>query len=168
VSQNTALVNLEQVNPVKVDFYVPEKYLSQLQKDEQISFTITGYSNDFPGKIYAIDPKIDETTRSIHVRAMADNKEGRLLPGVFANIKIQLNHADKALMVPTEAIIPEVSGQSVYVVKGGAVVSVPVTLGIRTDSTVEIMTGLHQNDTIVSRGVQLVHKGSKVKFKTLY
>jgi membrane fusion protein (multidrug efflux system) len=167
VSQNTQLVNLEQLSPIKIDFYVPEKYAGAVQKDETINFTVTGFSNTFQGKIYAIDPKIDEATRSIHVRALADNKDGKLLPGVFAEITIQLNHAATALMVPSEAIIPQVTGQSIYVVKHSIVSSVPVTMGIRTDSTVEIMTGLHENDTIIDRGVQLVHIGSEVKFKSI-
>jgi len=168
VSQNTQLVNLEQLSPIKIDFYVPEKYADALQKDEAINFTVTGFSNTFQGKIYAIDPKIDEPTRSIHVRALAENKDGRLLPGVFAEITIELSHAANALMIPTEAIIPQISGQTVFTVKHGIVGSVPVTMGIRTDSTVEIMTGLHENDTIVDRGVQLVHIGSEVKFKSIH
>lgn len=168
VSQNTPLVNLEQIAQVKIDFYVPEKYMSALQRDEQVHFTVTGYNDIFTGKIYAIDPKIDETTRSIHVRALADNRDGRLLPGIFTEVKIDLSHAANALMIPTEAVMPEISGQSVYVVKNGTVVSVPVVLGIRTDSTVEVMSGLHERDTIIARGVQLVRKGSQVKFKSIY
>lgn len=168
VSQNTPLVNLEQVSPVKVDFYVPEKYLSVLQAGEQIKFTVSGFTDAFIGKIYAIDPKIDESTRTIHVRALADNKDGRILPGAFAEITIELSRATSALMIPTEAVLPEINGQSVYLVKKGKVTSVPVLLGIRTDSTVEVTSGLEQGDTIVARGVQLVHKGSEVKFKSIY
>lgn len=168
VSQNTQLVNLEQISPVKIDFYVPEKYVSALQKDEIVNFTVTGFGTPFQGKVYAIDPKIDETTRSVHVRAVADNKDGRLLPGVFAEVTIQLSHAATALMVPTESILPQINGEAVYQVKKGSVVSVPVKLGIRTDSTVEILNGLHENDTIIARGVQMVHQGSKVKFKSIY
>lgn len=168
VSQNTPLVNLEQISPIKIDFYVPEKYESALQKDEIVNFTVIGFGTPFQGKVYAIDPKIDATTRSIHVRAIADNKDGRLLPGVFAEITIQLSHAATALMVPSESILPQISGQTVYAIRKGNVVSVPVTLGIRTDSTVEILNGLHENDTIISRGVQMVHPGSAVKFKSIY
>ncbi len=168
VSQNTPLVNLEQVSPVKVDFYVPEKYESALQKDEIVNFTVVGYGSPFQGKVYAIDPKIDETTRSIHVRAIADNKDGKLLPGIFAEVTIQLSNAASALMVPTESILPQINGESVYKIKNGSVLTVPVTLGIRTDSTVEILNGLHENDTVIARGVQMVHQGSKVKFKSIY
>lgn len=168
VSQNTVLVNLEQISPIKIDFYVPEKYLSVLQRDEQIEFSVTGYSDKFIGKIYAIDPKIDENTRTIHVRALADNKDGRLLPGAFAEITIELSHAANALMIPTEAVIPQINGQSVYVIKKSKVASVPILLGIRTDSTVEVTSGLKQGDTIVARGIQLVHSGSEVKLKSVY
>ncbi len=168
VSQNTVLVNIEETSPIKIDFFVPEKYQSQVQKSEQINFNVSGYSNLFQGKIYAIDPKIDENTRSIHVRALSDNKDGHLLPGAFANINIELSHSDSALMIPTEAIVPQISGQLVYTSKNGIVTSSTVDLGIRTDSTVEIVKGLKKGDTILTRGLQLVHPGSNIKFKSVY
>jgi membrane fusion protein (multidrug efflux system) len=168
VSQNTVLVNIEETSPIKIDFFVPEKYQSQVQKSEQINFHVSGYTNLFTGKIYAIDPKIDENTRSIHVRALSDNKDGHLLPGAFANINIELSHSDSTLMIPTEAIVPQISGQLVYIARNGMVSSSPVDLGIRTDSTVEIVKGLKRGDTILTRGLQLVHPGSAIKFKSVY
>jgi len=167
ISQNTVLVNLEEISPVKVDFSVPEKYISQVQKNDVISFNISGYNDAFQGKIYAIDPKLDESTRTLHVRAFADNKNGRILPGSFANIKIELNHSDSALMIPTEAVIPQISGQSAYISKNGIVASTKIVLGIRTDSTVEVVKGLNNGDTIITHGVQFIHPGSVIKFKSV-
>jgi len=168
VSQNTVLVNVEQVTPIKIDFYVPEKYLGQLHKDQIIDFTVTGYSDLFKGKIYALDPKIDENTRTIHIRALSDNKDGRLLPGAFANINITLSQNATALMIPTEAVIPQASGQTAYVMRKGIVSSLPITLGVRTDSTVEVLKGINEGDTVITHGVQLVHPGSLAKFKSVY
>jgi membrane fusion protein, multidrug efflux system len=167
ISQNTVLVNLEETSPVKVDFSVPEKYISQIQKNNIIDFNITGLNQVFQGKIYALDPKIDENTRTIHVRAYAENKDGRILPGSFTNIHIVLGHNDSALMIPTEAVIPQISGQVAYISKNGIVASSKIILGIRTDSTVEVVNGLKDSDTLITRGLQFVHPGSSVKFKSI-
>lgn len=167
VSQNTVLVNIEQISPIKIDFNVPEKYMGMVQKDDSIDFTVSGYNNVFIGKIYAIDPKIDETTRTMHIRALADNKAGKLLPGAFANINIELGHNSHSIMIPTEAVIPQISGQVAYVSRNGKVYSVPIDLGIRTDSTVEVVSGMHMGDTVITRGLQFIHPGSIVKFKNV-
>ncbi|HTA82442.1 MAG TPA: efflux RND transporter periplasmic adaptor subunit [Bacteroidia bacterium] len=167
ISQNTVLVNMEEISPVKVDFFVPAKYTSSVQRNDVINFTVSGYNDVFQGKIYALDPKVDESTRTLHLRALADNKDGKLLPGSFANIKIELNHSNTALMIPTEAVIPQISGQSAYISKNGIVSSTAITLGIRTDSTVEVVKGISGGDTIITRGLQFVHPGSAVKFKVV-
>jgi membrane fusion protein (multidrug efflux system) len=167
VSQNTVLVNLEETTPVKIDFYVPEKYLGMVQKNDTINFSIGSYNNVFKGNIYAIDPKVDESTRSMHIRALADNKAGKLLPGAFTNINIQLNHSTQSIMIPTEAVIPQISGQIAYISKNGKVSSAPIVLGIRTDSTVEVMSGIDMGDTVITRGLQFIHPGSIVKFKNV-
>ncbi len=167
VTPSTVIANLEEVTPIKIDFFVPEIYLSKLQKDETIDFTVSGSTNQFKGKIYAIDPKVDMSTGSVHVRAITDNKDGLLLPGQFANISIILNHVDSALMIPSEAIIPKTIGQSVYMAKNGKAHTVDVTIGIRTDSTVEITKGLHAGDTIITDGTMLISNGTSVKFKQI-
>ena len=165
ISQNTVLVNMEEISPVKVDFFVPAKYMSAVQKNDLINFNVSGYNDIFKGQIYAIDPKIDESTRAMHIRALADNKNGHLLPGSFANIHIELNHTNNSLMIPSEAIIPQISGQSAYLSKNGVVASTSIILGIRTDSTVEVVSGIKDGDTIITRGLQFIHPGSTVKFK---
>ena len=167
VMPSTVIADLEEVTPIKIDFFVPEIYLSKLQKDETIDFTVSGSTNQFKGKIYAIDPKVDMSTGSVHVRAITDNKDGLLLPGQFANISIVLNHIDSALMVPSESIIPKTIGQSVYMVKNGKAHTIDVTIGIRTDSTVEVTKGLHKGDTIITDGTMLISNGSSVKFKQI-
>jgi membrane fusion protein (multidrug efflux system) len=161
------IADMEQVTPIKIDFYVPEKYLSQLKKDEAVNFVVNGYPDTFQGKIFAIDPKIDMSTGSIHIRAISENKDGRILPGQFASITIVLSKIDSALMVPSVAIIPKTIGQSVYACKGGKAVTINVQIGIRTDSTVEVTQGLHVGDTIVTDGTMLINNGSLLKFKQL-
>ncbi len=167
ITTGTVIADIEQISPVKIDFYVPEKYSGQLQKDDSIHFNVSGYDETFTGTIYAIDPKIEQTSGGMHVRALSPNKNGRLLPGQFANILIVLSHTDNAIMIPTEAVIPKVIGQNVYVYKGGKAVSKPIELGIRSDSTVEVTKGLNPGDTIITRGMMVIYPGSTVKLNSL-
>ena len=167
ITPTTVIADIEEISPVKIDFYVPERYSSQIKKDDSINFMVGGYAEKFKGLIYAIDPKIDESSGSIHVRALSPNKSGKLLAGQFANISIVLAHADSAIMVPTEAVIPKVLGQNIFQYKGGVAVSVPVELGIRTDSTVEVTKGLQPGDTIITRGTMVIYPGTLVKFTVL-
>ncbi len=167
INTGTVIADIEQLSPIKIDFYVPEKYSGQLQKDDSIHFTVSGYEENFAGIIYAVDPKIEQTSGGMHVRALSPNKNGRLLPGQFANISIMLSHVDNAIMIPTEAVIPKVIGQNIYVYKKGVAVSKPIELGIRTDSTVEVTKGLNPGDTIITRGSMVIYPGSKVTINTL-
>jgi membrane fusion protein (multidrug efflux system) len=168
VTPNVVIANLEETVPVKVDFYIPEKYISQIQKEDIVNFSVTGYSETFQGKVFAIDPKVDMSTGSIHVRAIYENKDRRLFPGQFATVSIVLSHSESSIMIPTEAVIPKVIGQNIYIYKNGKVASVPISLGIRTDSMVEITKGLHLGDTIITRGTQLIYPNSIVKFNSLH
>jgi membrane fusion protein, multidrug efflux system len=167
ITTSTVIADIEQLSPIKIDFYVPEKYSDLLHKGDSITFTVAGFSERFSGSIYAIDPKIDQTSGGLHIRALTPNKDGKLLPGQFANISIPLSHTDSAIMVPTEAVIPKVIGQDIYVYKGGVAASLPIQLGIRTDSTVEVTQGLHAGDTIIIRGSMVIYPGSKVMLNHL-
>jgi membrane fusion protein, multidrug efflux system len=167
INTSTIIADIEELSPIKIDFYVPEKYSGVLHKNDSIKFNVSGYDETFKGLIYAIDPKIDQTSGGLHIRALTPNKNGELLPGQFANISIPISHADSAIMVPTEAIIPKVIGQNIYVFKGGVAASVSVQLGIRTDSTVEVTQGLHSEDTIIIRGSMVIYPGTKVTLNHL-
>ncbi len=167
ITTGTIIADIEQISPIKIDFYVPEKYSSILHKSDTINFTIAGFNQTFTSTIYAIDPKIDQTSGGLHIRALMPNKDSKLLPGQFANITIPLSHSDNAIMVPTEAVNPKVIGQEIYLYRGGVAVSSPIQLGIRTDSTVEVTQGLHAGDTIIVRGSMVIYPGSKVKLNHL-
>ena len=167
INTGTVIADIEQISPVKIDFYVPEKYSGQLQKSDSIHFTISGSDEIFLGTIYAIEPKIEQTSGGLHIRALSPNKDGKLLPGQFANISILLSHADNAIMIPSEAVIPKVIGQNTFLYKGGTAVSVPIQLGLRTDSTVQVTKGLNVGDTIITRGSMVIYPGSRVTLNQL-
>lgn len=162
INTGTVIADFEQVNPVKVDFFVPEKYSELLKTGDTIHFTISGNEKDFVAYIYAFDPKIDQVSGGLHIRALARNNEGYLMPGQFASISLPLSHESKIIMAPSEAIISKVIGQDVYLDKSGIAALAPVELGIRTDSSVEITKGINAGDTLIVRGSMMIYPGTKV------
>lgn len=164
VTIGTALATLVQTNPLKVDFSVPEKYSSFVKTGQTIFFTVDGNPENFEATIKAFDSKIDENTRTIRVRALADNSKGKLIPGNFAEVQLPLKRITDAIMVPTQAIIPILKGQKVFLAKQGLAEESKVETGLRNDSKVQIIKGVAIGDTLVVSGLLSVKPGSKLKF----
>ncbi len=153
ISSSTVIANLQQVDPVKIEFTIPEKYSGMVHKGNVVNFTITGKDDLFTGKIYAIEPKIDPSTRNITLRAVCPNPSKQLMPGAFARIEIILEKLPDALMIPSEAIIPTINGEKVFVCKEGKARSVMITTGIRTEREVQVLNGLAANDSLITSGL---------------
>ncbi len=167
VTPQTAIASLQQIDPVKITFSVPEKYSSQIKVGDEIKFTVGTSSKEFQGKIYAIEPKVEEMTRSVQVRAICPNASAEVLPGAFARITLVLSEKQNALMVPTESIVPILKGQQVYVYRNGKVEAVKVDTGNRNDSTVEIINGLNAGDTVITTGIIQIRPGVNVKLTSV-
>jgi membrane fusion protein (multidrug efflux system) len=164
ISPTTKIATLSSTNPVKVDFFVPERYHSAVRPGSSVTFKVAGSEQRITGRVYAVEPNIDLTTRTLQVRASAPNPGGVLLPGSFAEVELSLGRNDKALTIPSEAIIPQPGGKmSVYVARNGKAESRTVDLGLRTDRSVQILSGLASGDTVIFSGIQLVKPGGAVK-----
>ena len=124
VSSTTRIASLQNLEQVKVDFAVPERYAQTVRVGQSIRFTRAGSEEVYAGKIFAIEPKIDPDTRTLQVRAISRNVGGRLLPGGFAEVVLELERFEAALMVPSQAIVPELGGQKVFIQRGGVAVGV--------------------------------------------
>ncbi len=162
------LITMQQIDQVKVDFSVPEKYMNKVKKGDQILFTLEGTEGTFSANIYAIDPKIDLSTRTVQLRAIAPNRNGKIFPGSFAKIQLVLNKNNKAIMVPTQSIIPILKGQKVYLYKNGKVGEQMVETGVRTSAKIEIVKGLAVGDTVIVTGVMSIKNETPVKLIQLY
>jgi len=162
VTTTTSIAKIQQINPIKIDFAVPEKYSSALRAGLPVTFTVAGSDKVYAGTVYAVEPKIDLATRTLRVRAQCPNPDGSLMPGAFAKITITLQSIPSAIAVPTASIIPQLDGQKVFVYSGGKVVSKKVTTGIRTDSTIQITQGLSIGDTLITSGLMQLKEGSPV------
>ena len=163
VSPNTLITDLQQVTPIKVDFTVPERFGRDMKAGQQITFTLEGDTTRHQGEVYAIDPGVDPASRTIGVRARNSNANGALRPGSFVRVTVELAHVADALMIPTEALIPDIQGQKVLLIKGGKAVSARVHTGIRTNTDVQLVEGVQPGDTVITTGLLQLREGMAVQ-----
>jgi membrane fusion protein (multidrug efflux system) len=163
ISPTTNIANFQSINPIKVEFSVPERYAGVVEVGDRAVFNVQGQDEDFEAVIYAIEPRIETQTRTIRIRARANNDNSKLLPGAFANIELILEEINDALMIPTIAVIPELQGQKVFVLRDGKVAEQQVTTGIRTESDVQVVEGLAPGDTVLTTGLLQVRTGMPVR-----
>lgn len=147
------ITELYKINPIKLEFNIPSKYISLVNKGDQLSFDVDGYDEQFAGEIYAIEPLIDPQTRSISIRAKAKNDESKLYPGQFARVSLILETIPNALMIPTESVIPELSGKKAFLYKNGKVSAAQITTGIRTEDRIQVTSGISKGDTVITTGI---------------
>jgi membrane fusion protein (multidrug efflux system) len=163
LSSQTRIASLHDLDPVKLDFTVPEKYSGLLQPGDKISFSVKGLDRVFPGTIYAIEPSVDAATRSLRVRARCPNVDGVLVPGSFANVDLVLRSIPDALTVPSIAVIPELGGKKVFVFENGTAQPRQVETGIRSDTAVQITDGLSEDDLVIITGILQLQPGLEVE-----
>lgn len=156
------IATLYSINPIKIDFSVPGKYASEVNVGDKISFTIDGVEETYTGNIYAVEPQIDPQTRTLRIRALSDNKKAKLLPGQFAKIQLTLEEYENTLMIPTQAIIPEMEGIKVFVYQNGKAVSRQIETGIRTADKIQVLEGLSHGDTVITTGTLQMRPGMDV------
>lgn len=162
ISSDTHIATLNDINPVKIDFSIPERYFTQVQVGDRINFNVQGTDSTFSGEVYAIEPRIDTQTRTLQIRAISENPDGVLVPGAFANIELILETVDDALMLPAIAVIPELNRQKIYKYENGAVKEVVITTGLRTDRSVRVVEGVAPGDTVLITGLLQASEGMEV------
>lgn len=163
VTPTTVVAKLVNTSQVKITFSIPEKYSSQMRVGNSLTFTVAGSKEKHTAKIYAIEPEVEIETRTLKLRAIAENSQGKLLPGTFANVELPLDKITDALLVPTEALIPIQNGKKIFVAKNGKAKEIVVETGARTNTSILITEGLKAGDTILTTGVMSLKDGSPVK-----
>jgi len=164
ISPTTTIATLYSVNPAKLEFAVPARYSTQVSPGKKVFFTIENDPRSWQGEVYAVEPQIDPNTRTLKIRAIANNTQGLFLPGQFIRVELILETIENALMIPTQAIIQEMEGPKVFISKNGKAMPVVVTTGIRTDSELEIIDGLQPGDTLITTGLLQIRPGAQLEF----
>ena len=163
VQPGRALVNLEDLSQLKIDFSVPEKFSSLVQVGQDVAITTDGHGEKrFVGQVYAINPLVDAKSRSLMVRGKIENSDGLLRPGQFAQVKLVTSSKAAAVFIPEQALIPQPVTPMVFTVVDGKAAIVPVQTGQRRKGWVEIVSGLVAGDVVITGGHQKIGPGSPV------
>ena len=162
-SPSTVVAKLTSVTPIKIEFSVPERYASEVKRGTNLEFTVEGKLEAFKAQVYATEASLDAETHTLLVRALYPNANGELLSGQYAGIRLKQKEVADAIAIPSEAIVPEMGKNKVFVCRNGKAEPVDVVTGIRTDSEIQIVSGLEFGDTILTSGTLQLRKGSAVK-----
>jgi membrane fusion protein (multidrug efflux system) len=158
------IVRIVNIDPIKLEFSIPERYAGLVTVGSSIYFSSESSTEEVEGKVYAFEPQIDAATRTLKLRAQSPNKSSKYLPGMFVKIRFVLDVKEDALLVPAEAVIPELSGYKVFVVGAdGNAEQRMIEIGTRTDTQVQVISGLKEGDLVLTTGVMQVRQGMPVK-----
>lgn len=156
------IATLAKVSTLRIDFSIPERHESQVQPGMKVFFTVDGTNKIYEATVYALDSKVDLNTRTLSVRAKYQNTRQDLLPGRFASITLQLADLNRAIAIPTQAILPELGEEKVFLYRSGKAESHVVTTGLRTDTQVQILAGVAVGDTVITSGILQLRDGISV------
>ncbi|MCB0430878.1 MAG: efflux RND transporter periplasmic adaptor subunit [Flavobacteriales bacterium] len=160
------ITTLTAARKLKVDFTLAQAYRSNVEIGKSIRVMVTG--DTLPATIYAVDPVIDPQSRTVRVRALLQPKEGKdIMPGTFAEVMLATNQIDDALLVPSQAVVPEINEQTVYLFKKGKAVRRVIQAGTRTADKVHVLEGVGAGDTVLTTGLLQVKDGMSIQLQSV-
>ena len=153
VTPASIVTTIQKISELRIDFNIPEKYISQIKKGQIVNFTVEGQEGGYTATVMATESGISQDNRALTVRATVRGGEVGLVPGAFAKVKLLFAPDNNAIMVPTQAIIPQARGKKVYVVNNGKADFIEVATGVRDSSMIQITNGLKPGDTVIITGL---------------
>jgi membrane fusion protein, multidrug efflux system len=163
VKEGADLVNLESIDPLKLDFRVPEVYMRQVAVGQPLEVQLDALpGKTFDGRVLAVNPLIDAAGRAVVIRAMVRNPDTSLRPGMFARVRLITRDAKDALVLPEQALVPQGDQQFVYRVLDDKAVRTKVDVGQRRDAKVEVLNGVTKDDIVVTAGQLKLRDGAAV------
>jgi membrane fusion protein (multidrug efflux system) len=153
LSPTTPIATLVNTDPMKVTFSIPERYRSLVRPGSKINFNIASSLKNFMATVYAIDPAVDPTSRTVTVRARASNPRNEITAGGFAKINLILEQSPKTIMVPTQCVVPDLKSSKVFIARNDTAYAVPVKTDNRTDTQIEVIEGLKPGDSLIVSGI---------------
>ncbi|HMX40221.1 MAG TPA: efflux RND transporter periplasmic adaptor subunit [Saprospiraceae bacterium] len=167
VTPATAVTTLRATGALKLDFSVPEKYSALIRPGQVVQFQVEGSEQGYSAKVLATDQSITADTRNLTARALVQGNHRALLPGAFAEVNLALGNKMSALMVPSQAIIPQARDKKLIVSRNGKAAFVVVKTGVRQSGMVEITEGIQAGDTVAVTGVLFLRPDAPLKFSSL-
>lgn len=166
LSPTVSVATLQQINPIKIDFSLPQRYSRNIRLGQIVTYELEGKPGKLQATITAIDPNIDLNTRTVQVRAKGSNPNNSLLPGSFVRVDVGLGQLENAMMVPTEAIVPILKGKKIFVARDGVSAEIEVETGLRDERMIEIISAeLQPGDTVITTGLMGLRAGMQLRYK---
>ncbi|GAB4091575.1 efflux RND transporter periplasmic adaptor subunit [Flaviaesturariibacter terrae] len=165
VSQQTVLTSIQKTTGMRIDFNLPAQYVSRISKGSFVNFTTDNAARTYSAVVIATESGIGSSTRTLTMRALVKGDESGLVPGSFARVKIAFDPDPNALMIPSQAIVPQARGKKVYVIDSNKVKFVDVITGLRDSSFVQVTSGLKLGDTVAVTGILGLKPGGKAFVK---
>lgn len=165
ITPATVLTSISQVNTLKLQFNIPERYGSQLKPGSKVSFTVDGRNTTFTASVLASEVSIDEDTRTLAIRALVRDHDAALIPGIFAKVRVVLGNQTDALMVPNSTITPQGRKKLLYVYQSGKAVPREITTGIRDSTNIQVVSGLKPGDTVITSAILFLRPGLDVTIR---
>lgn len=162
VQPSSKIATIVDNSVLKFEFSISEKYAARDLNGRRIDFRVTGSDRLYAAQVYAVDPLIDIKTRMILLRARYDNRRNELMPGMFAKGTLMVGGENEYIAIPTEAVVPEMEGKRMWVVKNGKAASVPVQTESRDEKNVEVISGIQVGDTVLTGGLMQLREGMNV------
>jgi membrane fusion protein (multidrug efflux system) len=163
LAPSEVITTLRDIGELKVEFSVPEKYAKNIGKGYKVSFRVDGGTQAHDAEVIATEGNVDPATRTLRIRALVKSKSKELVPGVFARVNLQLGQDSLALMIPTQAVIPQARNKEVIVLRRDTAVFEVVETGIRDSAYVQVVSGLKKGDTIITTGLMAIRPSVKIK-----
>jgi membrane fusion protein, multidrug efflux system len=163
LSPAEVITTVRDVNQLKLEFFVPEKYAKTINKGYVVKFRVDGGKKEHTGTVMATEGNVNQTTRTLRIRAIVKGRDEELVPGVFAKINLQMGQSADALMIPTQAVIPTARNKQVIVLRKDSAVFSVVETGIRDSAYVQINSGLKKGDTVITTGLMAIRPSAKLK-----
>jgi membrane fusion protein (multidrug efflux system) len=163
ITPQTVMITLQDLSRIKVDFSLPERYAGDVALGQLFRFRVAGRGDVFEGRVIAVEPAIEASSRSLRVRGIADNPTGALLPGASASVEVPMARTSQGILVPAEAVVPSVGGHSLYVIEDGRAAQREVQIGLRTQDAVEILRGVELGDQVLTTNLLRVRPGARVE-----
>jgi membrane fusion protein, multidrug efflux system len=163
VTPATIITTIRQINQLRLQFSIPEKYADKIVMGQTVPFSVAGSRQKFLAKVYATESIVSETTRGLNIRCLVQQSNNVLVAGGFAKVDMDFSRNDNALLVPTQAILPQARGKKVVVYRNGIASFVDVQTGVRDSANVEIISGINPGDTIITTGLMGIKPDAKIK-----
>ncbi len=166
-SPSTVVAKLTRISPLKLEFAVSERYARDVKLGTVLDFTLEGSLNKYQATVYARESSLDLNTHTLTIRALYPNPTG-IMPGRYASLTLRRHEFQDALAVPSEAIVPEMGKDKVFLYKNGKAEPIDIITGIRTEALVQAVKGLNAGDTVIISGTQQLRTGMAVTIDNIY